>query len=100
MARRLTVVAAAFAAAALLGGCAGAEARAVPDVTGYRLDVAKDDLEASGLAVRVLGGGLLGVVVASHWVVCEQEPEPGALATRVTLVVARSCPTPPPRNVT
>lgn len=52
----------------------------MPDVEGLRLDVAKSDLAKVGLAegrVEVVGGGALGVVNASNWVVCDQQPAPG-----------------------
>src|SRR5437667_4557179 len=82
-----------LALAVAVAGC-GREANRVPDVTGERLDVAQERLEAHGLAYQTLGGGKLGVVVRSHWIVCEQEPNAGAVAKTVRLVVARSCPGP------
>jgi len=84
-----------LAVAVVVAGC-GREAHRVPDVTGERLDVAQERLEARGLAYETLGGGKLGVVVRSHWVVCEQEPRAGAVAKTVRLVVERSCPEPRP----
>lgn len=87
----------ACAAALLLtaAGC-GASAHNVPDVTGDRLDVAQSRLDDNGLDYEVVGGGVLGVVVRSHWQVCEQNPPPGARAKSVELVVERSCAAPEP----
>jgi beta-lactam-binding protein with PASTA domain len=65
----------------------------VPDVTGERLDVAKDDLRQDGLRARTIGGGLLGVVVESNWTVCKQQPKSGKLrqGSKVRLTVDRQC---------
>jgi beta-lactam-binding protein with PASTA domain len=76
----------------VVAGCGGREAKAVPRVDGERLDVAKQTLDDAGLGYQVVGGGALGVVVESHWQVCEQHPKPGRLASSVELIVARSCP--------
>ena len=76
----------------LLTSCGGnARPRAVPDVRGERLDVAEDHLDAAGLDWEEIGGGAFGVVVRSHWRVCDQEPRPGARARKVRLIVDRSC---------
>jgi hypothetical protein len=86
--------AAALGALALLiaTACGSARARAVPDVTGNRLDVAQDTLDASGLHYRTAGGGVFGIIVRSNWYVCEQAPPPKKVAKTVVLTVARSCP--------
>jgi beta-lactam-binding protein with PASTA domain len=76
--------------------CGGQDSHPVPNVTGQRLDVAADRLEDKGLEYELLGGGTFGVVVKSHWYVCEQHPSGGSRATSVDLVVARSCPALPP----
>jgi beta-lactam-binding protein with PASTA domain len=68
----------------------------VPDVRGQRLDLAEGRLEAVGLDWEEIGGGAFGVVVRSHWHVCEQQPRPGRLATSVNLVIERECPSTPP----
>jgi beta-lactam-binding protein with PASTA domain len=81
------VVASAFAAAA----CGHTEPRRVPNVTGLQLDAAEARLDARGLDSSVEGGGTFGVIVRSHWQVCEQVPRPGRKATEVTLVVERAC---------
>ena len=60
-------------------------------MTGDRLDVAQDTLDAFGLRYRTAGGGAFGIVVRSHWIVCEQYPAPKKLARSVLLTVARSC---------
>jgi beta-lactam-binding protein with PASTA domain len=75
-----------------VAGCGGRAARNVPDVTGERLDVAQEELDDTGIGSEVIGGGAFGVVVRSHWRVCEQHPRPGRVAKTVELVVARSCP--------
>jgi hypothetical protein len=60
-------------------------------VTGRRLDVAENSLDARGLGYRTVGGGELGIIVRSHWTVCAQRPRPRAVATSVTLFVGRAC---------
>lgn len=88
-----TLVAVALAAAVLaLAGCGSAKPTAVPDVAGQRLDLAQDTLDAAGLRYTTIGGGALGIVVRSHWIVCRQSPAPKANARTVTLIVARTCP--------
>ena len=77
-------------AATLLAGCGGAaQPKRVPNVRGYRLDVAEARLDARGLGWEEVGGGTFGVVVRSHWYVLEQVPAPGRKATTVRLVVER-----------
>ena len=73
-------------------GCGSTRVAPVPNVTGERLDVAKDTLDGAGLDSEVTGGGAFGVIVESHWRVCEQHPDPGVRAASVELIVARSCP--------
>ncbi len=60
-------------------------------MTGDRLDVAQDTLDAFGLRYETAGGGAFGIVVRSHWFVCEQYPAPKKVAKSVLLTVARSC---------
>jgi hypothetical protein len=71
-----------------LTGCGGGDgppplppgATPMPEVEGLRLDVAKSDLAKVGLVegrVEVVGGGVLGVVNESNWVVCDQQPAKG-----------------------
>lgn len=77
----------------LIAGCGG-DASAMPDVVGERLDVAKSDLSAAGVSednVEVVGGGALGVVDESNWIVCEQAPSPGAEANDVRVIIDRVC---------
>jgi beta-lactam-binding protein with PASTA domain len=86
----------------VLAGCgAAAKPKPVPDVRGQRLDLAEDRLRARGLDWEEIGGGNLGVVIRSHWWVCDQQPAPGELGRTVRLVVERECPTgaPPPAPV-
>ena len=75
-----------------LAGCGATVPKAVPDVTGQRLDMAQDTLDATGLRYSTVGGGAFGIVVRSHWVVCRQTPRARARATSVTLYVGRVCP--------
>jgi beta-lactam-binding protein with PASTA domain len=79
--------------AAAVAGC-GPGRHAAPDVRGKRLDVAQARLDAVGLRYDTVGGGTFGVVVRSHWFVCEQEPKPGKVTKTVRLIVARACPPP------
>jgi len=78
----------------LASACGSTRPRAVPDVAGKRLDVAEDTLDALGLHYRTAGGGAFGIVVRSHWFVCEQLPPPKKVARSVILTVARSCTVP------
>jgi beta-lactam-binding protein with PASTA domain len=77
---------------ALTAGCAQAKPQRVPNVRGDRLDYAEATLEAGGLSYEVRGGGKLGVIDDSDWRVCSQRPQAGRKATKVELIVARSCP--------
>jgi hypothetical protein len=65
----------------------------MPDVEGLRLDIAKSDLAKVGLVegrVEVVGGGALGVVNESNWVVCDQQPDPGhAVSNKARVSVDR-----------
>ncbi|MGQ0846540.1 MAG: DUF4839 domain-containing protein [Sporichthyaceae bacterium] len=77
-----------------LAGCGGSEAPAVmPDLTGDRLDVALDDIKTAGFEddVKVLGGGVFGIVDKSNWTVCEQTPAAGQPVAAPRLTVERSC---------
>ncbi len=67
---------------------------AVPALVGVRLDEATALLEASALERRIDGGGLLGVLDDSGWVVCATTPATGArvpVGTTVVVRVERSC---------
>ena len=96
---RIALTAGMLAAALGLAGCGTATPKAIPDVAGQRLDAAQDALDAAGLRYATVGGGALGIVVRSHWIVCRQEPAPGTKARSVTLFVARSCATAQPHVV-
>ena len=86
------------AVALLLAGCGeAAKPRHVPDVRGQRLDLAEGRLDARGLGWEEIGGGNLGIVIRSHWWVCDQTPAPGSLGRTVKLVVERECPAMPPQ---
>ena len=93
----MTCSLAALAAVALVlaaTACAQTAPRAVPNLTGQRLDVAEDTLDALGLRYRTAGGGTFGIVVRSHWIVCRQDPPPRTVASTVLLTVARTCAAP------
>jgi hypothetical protein len=77
----------------LLAGCGGraAKPQRVPDLRGDRLDVAEARLRDRGLDWEELGGGTLGILVRSHWQVCDQDPDPGDRASKVSLIVERDC---------
>jgi hypothetical protein len=77
-----------------LAACGPHKDVVMPDVTGKRLDVAKNDIKQAGVEdkVKVIGGGLLGVIVDSDWEVCDQSPAPGqAVSSAPQLTVDRSC---------
>jgi hypothetical protein len=67
----------------------GGAAKVIPNVTGQRLDVAEANLDAKGIAYQEVGGGLFGVVVTSHWQVCQQDPSAGSTGESVKLIVDR-----------
>ena len=91
---RVTAIALGFLVVLVATACGSTRPRAVPEVAGKRLDVAEDTLDALGLHYRTAGGGAFGVVVRSHWYVCEQLPQPNKVAREVILTVARSCTVP------
>jgi len=82
---------------ACMVACGGDAPTVMPAVEGKRLDVAQSDLEKIGLPedeVEVIGGGAFGVVDASNWDVCDQEPGPGEpVDGAVRLTVDRACET-------
>jgi hypothetical protein len=68
----------------------GSASDEVPDVVGDRLDVAESELDDLRLPYEEIGGGSLGVVDVTAWVVCETRPGPGETADgTVKLIVAR-----------
>ena len=90
---RLTAVALGIGVLLTASACGSSRPRAVPNVTGSRLNVAEDTLDAWGLRYSTVGGGAFGIVVRANWTVCRQSPRAGVPATSVTLFVARACPT-------
>jgi beta-lactam-binding protein with PASTA domain len=90
---RYTTIATSAALVLACAACGGARARPVPNVAGLRLDVAENTLDAKSFRYRTIGGGVFGIVVRSHWIVCRQRPSGRTEAKSVTLFVARSCPT-------
>ena len=92
-----------FLGALLVGvAAAGCGSRAapqiVPNVTGVSLDAAEARLDARRIDHVIAGGGVFGVIVRSHWQVCDQEPRAGRRASEVVLVVERACSTGPSRR--
>jgi hypothetical protein len=77
----------------VLSACGGSSTAVhrIPDVRGQRLDVAEQLLRDRGLEYRELGGGTFGILVRSNWEVCDQDPDPGARARQVRLIVDRDC---------
>ena len=71
-------------------GC-GRQEHAAPSLVGDRLDEAIDILDRAGLDYDTNGGGVLGPIVKSRWVVCRQDPPPGAGTKLVVLFVDRDC---------
>jgi beta-lactam-binding protein with PASTA domain len=73
------------------GGFGRGSRHVVPDLRGQRLDIAQAHLDAIGLDSDTRGGGTFGVVIRSHWQVCDQDPSPGSTAREVLLSVDREC---------
>jgi hypothetical protein len=71
-------------------GC-GRQEHPAPSLVGERLDAAIDVLDRAGLDYDTNGGGLLGPIVKSRWVVCRQDPAPGAETKLIVLFVDRDC---------
>jgi len=68
----------------------------MPNLLGERLDVALSELDGIGFGeddVEIVGGGALGILDESNWIVCEQRPEPGnTTLENLRLIVDRTCP--------
>ena len=64
----------------------------LPDVTGERLDIARERIERQDFLVEIEGGGALGVIQEDNWKVVSQTP-PAQTAlesgSTVTLVIDR-----------
>ena len=71
-------------------GC-GRQEKQAPSLVGERLDDAIDVLDRAGLDYDTNGGGLLGPIVKSRWLVCRQDPAPGARTKLLVLFVDRDC---------
>lgn len=67
-----------------------------PSVTGLRLDIALSDFDALGVGegdIEIVGGGTLGILDESNWVICEQQPAANApLEEPFRFIVDRTCP--------
>jgi beta-lactam-binding protein with PASTA domain len=92
--RLLTSPSSAACLAALLllaaAGC-GRQQHPAPSLVGERLDDAIDVLDRAGVDYDTNGGGLLGPIVKSRWIVCRQDPSPGAETKLVVVFVDREC---------
>ncbi len=93
---RYTTIATSAALVLACTACSAARARPLPNVSGLRLDIAENKLDAEDFRYRTVGDGAFGIVVRSHWIVCRQRPVARTAATSVTLYVARWC---PPRRI-
>jgi beta-lactam-binding protein with PASTA domain len=71
-------------------GC-GRQEKPAPSLVGERLDDAIDVLDRAGLDYDTNGGGVLGPIVKSRWLVCRQDPAPGAQTKLIVLFVDREC---------
>lgn len=77
-----------------LAGCGASKDATMPDVTGQKLNVAKDAIKDAGYddKVKVQGGGVFGVIKESNWQVCKQSPKAGEVVTDTPrLTVDRTC---------
>jgi serine/threonine protein kinase len=66
----------------------------MPDVIGARVDWAQNYLDGLGIGHDTLGGGLLGILDESNWMVCASSPKLGATVaagTKVKLFADHSC---------
>jgi hypothetical protein len=63
----------------------------VPNVVGANLAAAEATLLGANLGYQTESSGLFGVIEASGWTVCSQNPSAGSVATSVNLIVARTC---------
>ena len=63
----------------------------VPNVVGANLSAAEAALLGANLGYQTESSSTFGVIVASGWTVCSQNPSAGTVATSVNLIVARTC---------
>lgn len=91
--KHAAIVLVAGAVAPLLAACnsGGTSNAAVPNVVGQRLDVAEGQVKDAGLQYVEVGGGAFGIVVKSNWTVCSTDPSSGSTASKVRLIVDRTC---------
>lgn len=78
-----------------LAGCSSSP-KAMPDLIGKRLDIARSDLKELGLedgeSIEVVGGGTFGALDESNWTVCDQEPKAkGEIGENVRVLIDRTC---------
>lgn len=86
------VALAAVAVSPFVAACqSGSSSAAVPNVVGERLDVAEGQVKDAGLQYAEVGGGTFGIVVKSNWTVCSTDPASGSTASKVRLIVDRTC---------
>ncbi len=58
-------------------GSGGPRTIELPGLEGERLDLAERELSGLGLRPRTLGGGVLGILIAENWEVCDTNPGGG-----------------------
>lgn len=74
-------------AAAALAGCGGGLGDA-PDVRGLSLPEARHQLKAAGYSASVTDDAMFGVIIPSHFTVCDESGPKGNL---VPLKVSKEC---------
>jgi beta-lactam-binding protein with PASTA domain len=79
----------AVVAVLLLAGCGS---HTVPNVVGWRLDLAESTVKDAGLGYEEVDGGASGIMVRWKWTVCREEPKAGTKTSgKVKLIVDRTC---------
>lgn len=71
-----------------VAGCGSEDLGGAPNVSGLTLDVATEQLKTAGWGVAAKDDALLGVLIPSHFTVCEQHSPNGKL---VPLDVSKIC---------
>lgn len=88
MRARPFAAAAVVAVAAMLAACGSEDLGSAPDVRGLQLPEAKRMLKNQGYRTTVEDDALFGVIIESHFTVCEQKSPQGKL---VPLEVSKDC---------
>jgi hypothetical protein len=85
---RVAMTAGALASAVLLAACGETDLGGAPNVQGLALDTANVQLERAGFSSSVTDDAMFGVIIESHFTVCEQGAPNGQL---VPLEVSKQC---------